>query len=318
MLRILQEALTNTRRHSKAQNVLVSLGVDGEEAWVEVEDDGQGFDPVTASGVGLKSMRERARALGGNLKIESEPGKNTKLRFEVALYREDSETPQSEEETRILLVEDHTSYREATTSVFEGEPGFKVVGQAGSLTEARKILEGGSLAADVAIVDLGLPDGYGGELIKELHEINPQAQALVLTASLDKSEMARAVEAGAASILHKSVGMEEVVQAVRRLRAGETLLPAEEAVELLRFASAYREQEQEAHQAIAQLTPREKEVLQALAEGLDGKQIAERLQISVLTERNHMMSIFTKLRVHSRLQALVYALRYDIVRLIVT
>ena len=316
LLRILQEALSNTRKHSDARNVVVSLGMEGDEIfWAEVKDDGRGFDLDTPSGVGLKSMRERARALGGNLKIESEPGKNTKVRFEVALYKEDSETPESEEETRILLVEDHTSYRDAATSVFEREPGFEVVGQAGSLTQARKILKGGSLAVDVAIVDLGLPDGYGGELIKELREINPQAQALVLSASLDKSEVAGAIEAGAAGVLHKSVGMEEVVQAVRRLKAGETLLPPEEVVELLRFAIYHREQEQEAHQAIAQLTPREKEVLQALAEGLESKQIAERLHISVLTERNHVMSILTKLGVHSRLQAVVFALRFDIVKI---
>jgi two-component system nitrate/nitrite response regulator NarL len=316
LLRILQEALSNTRKHSDARNVVVSLGMEGDEIfWAEVKDDGRGFDLDTPSGVGLKSMRERARALGGNLKIESEPGKNTKVRFEVALHREDSETPESEEETRILLVEDHTSYRDAATSVFEREPGFEVVGQAGSLTEARKIIEGGSLAVDVAIVDLGLPDGYGGELIKELREINPQAQALVLSASLDKSEVAGAIEAGAAGVLHKSVGMEEVVQAVRRLKAGETLLPPEEVVELLRFAIYHRKQEQEAHQAIAQLTPREKEVLQALAEGLESKQIAERLHISVLTERNHVMSILTKLGVHSRLQAVVFALRFDIVKI---
>jgi DNA-binding NarL/FixJ family response regulator len=100
---------------------------------------------------------------------------------------------------------------------------------------------------------------------------------------------------------------------VRRLCAGETLLPPEEVVELLRFASYHKEQEQEAHQAIAQLTPREKEVLQALAEGLDSNQIAERLHISVLTERNHMRSILTKLGVHSRLHALVFALRYGVV-----
>jgi DNA-binding NarL/FixJ family response regulator len=172
------------------------------------------------------------------------------------------------------------------------------------------MLEGG---VDVAVVDLGLPDGYGGDLIRELRAHNPQAQALVLTASLDQAEIARAVESGAAGVLHKSAGMDEVVEAVRRLRAGETLLPLEEVVELLRFAGFRREQEHEARQAIAQLTPREREVLQALAEGLDGPEIAERLNISIPTERNHMASILAKLGVHSRLQALVFALRYGVV-----
>jgi DNA-binding NarL/FixJ family response regulator/two-component sensor histidine kinase len=307
LLRILQEALTNVHKHADARNVLVRLGGNGDEIWVEVTDDGRGFDPETIPGVGLRSMRERARALGGNLEIESEPAKGTKVRFQVALKRD--EEPRLEKAIRVLLVEDHSSFRQATASVFEREPGFEVVGQAGSLAEARRLLEG----VDVAVVDLGLPDGYGGELIKELREKNPQAQTLVLSATLDRAEMARAVEAGAAGFLHKSAGMVEVMEAIRRLRAGETLLPVEEVVELLRFAGSRREHEHEARLAIAQLTPREKEVLQALAEGLDGKEIAEQLGISDKTERNHMASILAKLGVHSRLQALVFALRHNVV-----
>ena len=167
---------------------------------------------------------------------------------------------------------------------------------------------------DIAIIDLALPDGYGGELIKDLRDANPGAMALVLSASLDHAETARAVESGAAGVLHKSVELSEVVRAVRRLRAGETLLPLNEVVELLRFASSRREQEYESRQAIAQLTPREKEVLQALAEGLDGPEIARQLSISIPTERNHMASILAKLGVHSRLQALVFALRHNVVK----
>ncbi len=113
--------------------------------------------------------------------------------------------------------------------------------------------------------------------------------------------------------MHKSAGMDQITEAVRRLKAGETLLPVEEVVELLRLAGSRREKEQEARRAITRLTPREKEVLQALAEGLDSKHIAERLHISMETERNHMQSILAKLGVHSRLQALVFALRHSVV-----
>jgi len=91
------------------------------------------------------------------------------------------------------------------------------------------------------------------------------------------------------------------------------LLPMEEVVELLRFAGFQRDQEYEASQAIAQLTARENEVLQVLAEGLDSKEIADRLHISSKTESNHMSSILNKLGLHSRLQALVFALRYGMV-----
>jgi DNA-binding NarL/FixJ family response regulator len=86
--------------------------------------------------------------------------------------------------------------------------------------------------------------------------------------------------------LNKTTHLDEVVENVRRLRAGETLMPLEEVVELLRFASSRREEEHEAHRAISRLSPREREVLKLLAEGLDSEGIAERLHISLRTERN--------------------------------
>lgn len=309
----MQEALANVRRHSAASRVSVTVGASGGKLWAEVKDDGRGFGSETPAGMGTRGMRERARILRGGLTIESGLGKGTKARFEAPFRGGGHEKPE-EEEVRILLVEDHVSFREAAASVFEREPGFEVAGQAGSLAEARKMLADGS-AVDVVLVDLGLPDGYGGDLIKDLRLRNSTAQALVLSASLERTEIARAIESGAAGVLHKSAGMDEVLDAVRQLRRGETLLPVEEAVELLRFASSSREQGHEAHQAIASLTPREREVLEALAEGLDGKRIAERLGISTVTERNHMANILTKLGVHSRLQALLFALRDAIVNL---
>jgi DNA-binding NarL/FixJ family response regulator len=92
-------------------------------------------------------------------------------------------------------------------------------------------------------------------------------------------------------------------------------MPLEEVVELLRYASRERKQDYEAHQAIEKLTPREREVLQALAEGLESEKIAERLNISLRTERNHMANILAKLGVHSQLQALVFALRHKVVEI---
>jgi len=320
LLRILGEALTNVRRHSGASHVRVDVGITEEKLWAEVEDDGRGFDAAEGSeeavsatgGLGIRGMRERARALGGELKIESEPGKRTKVRFEMALKKE-REQPEEEEKVRILLVEDHAIFREALASNLKREEAsFEVVGQAGSLAEARRILQEEQQQADVAVIDLGLPDGYGGDLIKELREANPQAQALVLSAAMDRAKIARAVEAGAAGVLNKTAHLEEVVEALRRLRRGETLLPLEEVVELLRFSGRRRDEEHDAHQAREKLTPREREVLQTLAEGLDSQEIAERLHISLRTERNHITSILAKLGVHSQLQALVFALRYGV------
>ena len=214
---------------------------------------------------------------------------------------------------RILLVEDHASFRQTLAFVFDREPEFEVVAQAGSLAEARKVMD--VLKVDLGVIDLALPDGEGIELIKDLREVNPNFTALVLTASLDRAEHAQAVESGAAGILHKSAGVDEILDATRRLGEGETLLSQEELIALLRLAGQSREEEREARASIEQITLREREVLQALGEGLSNKEIAAKLHVSVDTERTHMMNILNKLGVHSRLQALLFAARHGLIEI---
>jgi DNA-binding NarL/FixJ family response regulator len=219
-----------------------------------------------------------------------------------------------ENSTRILLVEDHASFRQALAFMFEREEEFVVSGQAGSLAEARALLRKLPDEVDVAVVDLALPDGDGYGLIEEL-SFRPGVLTLVLSASLEPARFARAVEAGASGVLHKSAAIGEIVDAVRRLRAGEALLSPAEVIEMLRMVSRKRQQEYEARRSIERLTPREKQVLEALAEGLDSKDIAEKLNITVETERTHMVNILGKLDVHSRLQALVFAARHGLVEI---
>ena len=214
---------------------------------------------------------------------------------------------------RILLVEDRASFRQTLAFVFDQQHEFEVVAQAGTLAEARRAMDGAE--ADLGVIDLTLPDGEGTELIEELREANPDFAALVLTASLDRAEHARAVEAGAAGVLHKSADVDAILDATRRLGEGETLLSEDELIELLRLAGQNREEEVEARASIEQITPRESQVLQALAEGLSNKEIAAKLHMSVDTERTHMMNILNKLGVHSRLQALVFATRHGLVEI---
>ncbi len=216
---------------------------------------------------------------------------------------------------RILLVEDHTAFRQTLALVVEGEPEFKVVAQAGTLAEAREALNSLEDGIEVGVFDLSLPDGEGTELIQELREANPGFRALVLTASLDRTDVARAVEAGAAGVLHKTADVEEIIGAVRRLVADEALLSTNEIAELTQLASHSREQEREAQAVIERLTPREREVLQALADGLSNKEIARQLHISLDTERTHVFNILNKTGAHSQLQALMFAVRHGIVEL---
>jgi DNA-binding NarL/FixJ family response regulator len=210
---------------------------------------------------------------------------------------------------RVLLVDDHASFRQPLAFMLEREPGITVVAQGGTLAQARGLLHG----LDIAVIDLALPDGNGMQLIKELHGASPQSQALVLTGRGDPLEYARAVEAGAAGVLQKSVGICDIVNAVRRLHAGEALLSPQETIAMLRLATQQRERDREALAAASRLTAREREVLQGLAAGLGDKEIARRLYISTETARTHMVNILAKLGVESRLQALVFAVRHGLV-----
>jgi DNA-binding NarL/FixJ family response regulator len=216
-----------------------------------------------------------------------------------------------------MLVEDHASFRQALAFMFDREPEFSVDWQAGSLKEAREILGGDTADGlpDVAVVDLGLPDGDGVDLLEEFATTGKGIQTLVLSANLEPNNFARAVEASAAGVLHKADSVSKIVSAVRRLRAGEALLSPVETIEMLRMISKKRQKEYEIRHSIERLTRREKEVLQALAEGLDSKEIAQKLTITIETERTHMVNILNKLEVHSRLQALVFAARHGIVEI---
>jgi DNA-binding NarL/FixJ family response regulator len=214
-----------------------------------------------------------------------------------------------------LLVEDHVSFRQALAFMFEREEEFVMAGQAGTLAEAYEFVREEPDGADVAIVDLGLPDGDGFGLIEELASTGRGVTTLVLSASLEPPRFAHAVEDGASGVLHKAAAISDIVGAVRRLKAGETLLSPNEILAMLRMVSRKRQEEHESQKAMDKLTPLERQALQALAEGLDSKDIAEKLKITVETERIHMVNIRNKLGVRSRLQALVFAVRHGIVEI---
>ena len=217
------------------------------------------------------------------------------------------------EEIRIMILDDHDTFRDPLAFMLQREPDLTVVARPRSLYEASEILEDAEFAVDVALVDLNLPDGSGADLIKELRDSRPRATALVLSATADQRHLAMAIEAGAAGVMHKSAPMGELVEAVRRLATGDQLLSQEDVIEALRFLTRERESHREARVASDRLTPREREVLQALAEGSSDREIARRLHVGEGTVHSHVTNILSKLEVSSRLQALVFAVRHGVV-----
>jgi two-component system nitrate/nitrite response regulator NarL len=137
-----------------------------------------------------------------------------------------------------------------------------------------------------------------------------------LSASSDRKHLSTAIEAGAAGVMHKSAPMGDLVQAVRRLHAGEQLLSQEEVIEALRYLARVRKSNRGAQLASDKMPPREREVLQALAEGSSDKEIARRLHVGEGTVHTHVTNILSKLEVSSRLQALVFAVRHGVVTIV--
>jgi DNA-binding NarL/FixJ family response regulator len=196
--------------------------------------------------------------------------------------------------------------------MLQREADLTVVGQAGSLAEARRKLK----EVDVAIVDIDLPNGDGLALIKDVHATNPLCRVLVVTGSSASIDAARAVIWGAEGVLHKSVDIRDIIAAVQRLGSGEDLLTRQEIIRIVGFANEQGEQLSNAQTRLERLTRREWDVLHALAEGLSDKDIGEKLQISTETVRSHIVKILSKLEVHSRLQALVFTVRFGGVRIV--
>ncbi len=215
---------------------------------------------------------------------------------------------------RIMLVDDHASLRRPLAFLIEREPDMTVVAEAGTLAEARDHLTAG-IVPDATVLDLDLPDGIGVMLIPELRAANRTGFAVVLSGTMNDRTRAEAVIAGAAAIFSKTTDIEELIAAIRRICHGEVLVSPAEAVAMAREAAVRASREREMRQALAELTPRELEILNAFAEGLSDKQIAERLFIGDKTVRNHVASLLGKLGVDSRLQALVLAIRYGAVRI---
>jgi DNA-binding NarL/FixJ family response regulator len=214
--------------------------------------------------------------------------------------------------TRVILIEDHASFRESLAFMLDRERDIEVVGQAGSHAEA---LELATTPCDVALVDLNLPDGSGADLARELRGNRPELAVVVLSASSDQDQLARAVENGVVGIIHKSCSIPEIIEGIRSAAQGEYLVSGPESMALVRAVGRRREAEQRAQDILARLTPRERDVLGSLSRGHSDKEIAAQLHLGTETVRTHMANILGKLGVDSRLQAVVFAFRHGAVEI---
>jgi len=206
---------------------------------------------------------------------------------------------------RVLLADDHLVVREGTRQIIEREPDLVVVAEANDGREAVALAE--KECPDVALLDISMPVMNGIEATKEIKKICPRTAVLVFTA-YDYDEYVFAIlEAGAAGYLLKNVRGGELIDALRRVYAGESVLHPAIAKKVVSRVAASAGAEETPGREI--LTDRELEVLRLAAQGLSNRQIAERLVVSPRTVQSHMANIFGKLQVGSRTEAVTLALR---------
>src|SRR6266566_1483134 len=210
---------------------------------------------------------------------------------------------------RVLLVDDHQLLTGALSQMMSLEPDLRVVGVAGSVAEAKAMSRD---RVDVVLMDYRLPDGTGAEATRAIKARWPAARVVMLTALNDDETVLESIQAGADGYLTKDRAVDEVVNAVRAANAGETLLPRSVIVGIAQRVASARDRGLERRQ-VEPLTPRELEVLKTLTEGLSTPEICDRLVIAPNTLRTHVQNIMGKLRVHSKLEAVAFALRYRLV-----
>jgi DNA-binding NarL/FixJ family response regulator len=202
--------------------------------------------------------------------------------------------------TRVLVVDDHEVLSGSLALVVDAEADMESVGVARDLAEARRRVA--DRQPDVILLDRRLPDGDGIEAIAELRTLSPDTKVVVLTASDTDQVLVQAIEAGASGFLSKSRGLGEVIGAVRAAAAGEAVISGEMLSRLLPKLTR-------SGGPTVELTPRELDVLELLAEGKSNAAIAQSLFVSVHTVRNHVANLSAKLGAHSKLEALSIAVR---------
>lgn len=211
---------------------------------------------------------------------------------------------------RVLLVDDHQLLTGSLSQVLAREPDIDVVGVAGTVADAKSMARD---RLDVVLMDYRLPDGTGADATRAIKGRWPGARIVMLTALNDDETVLESIQAGADGYLTKDRAVEDVVSAVRSAHAGETLLPRAVIMGIAQRVAAARDRGVDRRQAIEPLTPRELEVLRALTEGLSTPEICDRLFIAPNTLRTHVQNIMGKLRVHSKLEAVAFALRHKLV-----
>jgi len=204
---------------------------------------------------------------------------------------------------RIVVVDDHEIVRQGLKALLEAEEDFEVVGEAGSVAEA--IRRVGYESPEVVVMDVRLPDGSGVEACREIRSRWPSVKVLMLTSYADEEALMSAIVAGASGYVLKRIDSHDLVNNIRKVAAGESLLDGEMTDRLFRKLRG----DEPDDPLLARLTPQERKILDHIAEGLTNREISEQMFLAEKTVKNYVSNLLAKLEMSRRSEAAAYAAR---------
>jgi two-component system NarL family response regulator len=218
---------------------------------------------------------------------------------------------------RVLIADDHALFRRGLEMVLAGEAGLELVGEASD--GAAAVALASEVAPDVVLMDIRMPKMTGIEAARRMKEGAPSAKIVILTISDEDDDLFEAIRAGASGYLLKDIPLDELADSVRAVHGGQSLINPSMAGKLLtEFATLARRDADEGppkHAPAPKLTDREMEVLRLVARGMNNRDIAKELFISENTVKNHVRNILEKLQIHSRMEAVMIAVREKLIEI---
>jgi two-component system NarL family response regulator len=213
-----------------------------------------------------------------------------------------------------MIVDDHALFRRGLEMVLDEEDDIELVGQASDGSEA--VEKAGESLPDIVLMDIRMPRSSGIEACRAMKEVAPSAKIVMLTISDEEEDLFEAIRAGASGYLLKDLPLDEVAETVRAVHGGQSLINPSMAGKLLtEFATLAKRETSEQVQEIPppKLTEREMQVLRLVARGMNNRDIAKELFISENTVKNHVRNILEKLQIHSRMEAVMVAVREKLI-----